>query len=69
MPSPPYECNDVDEVFRRLVANLGNVALVYSERGRQTWARASQRAFLAAQQLEPARMSLRAVEYEIGKIR
>ena len=69
MPSPPYECNDVHEVFRRFVANLGNVALVYSERGRQTWARASQRAFLAAQQLEPARMSLRAVEYEIGKIR
>ena len=69
MPSPPYECNNVDEVFRRLVANLGNVALLYSERGRQTWARASQRAFLAAQQLEPARTSLRAVEYEIGKIR
>ena len=69
MPFPPYECNNVDEVFRRLVANLGNVALFCSERGRQTWTRASQRAFLAAQQLESARTSLRAVEYEIDKIR
>ena len=69
MPLAPYECNDVDEVFRRLVANLGNIALFYSERGRQTWASANQRAFLAVQQLAPAQESLRAVEYEIGKVR
>ena len=69
MPFPPYECNNVAEVFRRLMANLGNIALFYSERGRQTWASANQRAFLAVQQLAPAQASLRAVEYEIGKIR
>ena len=69
MPFPPYECNNVDQVFRSLVANLGNVALFFSERGKQTWPRARQRASLAAQQLEPARTSLRAAEYEIGKIR
>ena len=69
MPFPPYECNNVAEVFRRLVANLGNIALFYSERGRQTWASANQRAFLAVQQLAPAQESLRAVEYEISKVR
>lgn len=69
MPLAPYECNDVDEVFRRLAANLSNIALFYSERGRQTWASANQRAFLAVQQLAPAQESLRAVEYEIGKVR
>ena len=45
------------------------IALFYSERGRQTWASANQRAFLAVQQLAPAQESLRAVEYEIGKVR
>ncbi len=69
MPFPPYECNNVDEVFRRLVANLGNIALFYSERGRQTWASANQRAFLAVQQLADGQEALRAVEYEIGKVR
>ena len=69
MPFPPYECNNVDDVFRRLVANLGNIALFYSEKGKQTWASASQRDLLAVQQLAPAQESLRAVEYEIGKVR
>ena len=59
MPLAPYECNDVDEVFRKLVANLGNIALFYSESGRQTWASANQRAFLAIQQLAPAQESLK----------
>ena len=69
MPLAPYECSDVDLVFQRLVASLDNVALVYSKRGRRTWARGSQRAFLSTQQLKSARESLSAVEYEIGKIR
>ena len=69
MPFPPYECNSVAEVFGRLVANLSNIALFYSERGRQTWASARQRAFLAVQQLADAQEALRAVEYEIGKVR
>ncbi len=69
MPLAPYECNDIDEVLQRLVANLGNIALFYSEQGRKNWARSSQRAFLVSQQLSAARASLRDLEYEVGKVR
>ena len=69
MPLAPYECSDVDLAFQRLVASLDNVALFYSEKGRRTWSEAKQRAFLSTRQLESARGSLSAVEYEIGKIR
>ena len=69
MPLAPYECSDVDLTFQKLVASLDNVALFYSEKGRRTWGEAKQRAFLSTRQLESARKSLSAVEYEIGKIR
>ncbi len=69
MPIAPFECSHVDEVFRRLLISCSNIALTYSERGRETWKGVNQRGWLVTQHLEAARESLGRVESEISRIR
>ena len=65
----PFECSQVDQVFKTFLAYCGNVVLFYSERGRETWKDVNQRDWLVTQQLEAARESLGRVESEISRIR
>ena len=65
----PFECSQVDQVFKTFLAYCGNVVLFYSERGRETWKDVNQRGWLVTQQLEAARESLGRVESEISRIR
>ena len=69
MPLAPFECNHVDQVFKTLLVSCSNIALTYSERGRETWKDVNQRGWLVTQQLEAARESLGRVESEISRIR
>ena len=69
MPLAPFECNQVDQVFKTLLAYCSNIALFYSERGRETWKDLNRRGWLVTQQLEAARESLGRVESEISRIR
>ena len=69
MPLAPFECNQVDQVFKTLLASCSNIALFYSERGRETWKDVNRRGWLVTQQLEAARESLGQVESEISRIR
>ena len=69
MPLAPFECNQVDQVFKTLLASCSNIALFYSERGRETWKDVNRRGWLVTQQLEAARESLSRVESEISRIR
>ena len=69
MPLAPFECNQVDQVFKTLLAYCSNMALFYSERGRETWKDVDRRGRLVTQQFEAARESLGRVESEISRIR
>ena len=68
MPLAPFECNQVDQEFKTLLAYCRNIALFYSERGRETWKDLNRRGWLVNQQLEAARESLGRVESEISRI-
>ena len=69
MPLAPFECNQVDQAFKTLLASCSNIALFYSERCRETWKDVNRRGWLVPQQLEAARESLGRVESEISRIR
>ena len=69
MPLAPFECNQVDQVFKMLLASCGTIALFCSELGRETWKDTNQRVQLVTKQLEAARESLGRVESEISRIR
>ncbi len=69
MPLAPFECNQVDQAFKRLLVSCSNIALFYSERGRETWKDVNRKGWLVTQQREAARESLSRVESEISKIR
>ena len=68
-PTAPFECRDIDAALRALVARLVNISLYYSERGLSTWPGTELRFQLAQSQTSDAGQTLRALEYEIAKIR
>ena len=34
---PPFECSEIDHLLQSIIANLANVALIYSETGMTMW--------------------------------
>ena len=67
MPPAPFECVEMDKVFLRFVASLGNVALVYSERHFQRWNESS-RLEISLGATSEAYEELKAFDYEIMKV-
>lgn len=68
MSLAPYECKDVNERLDCLTACMDNIALYYSQDGREKW-NAPRRLKLALQQQSRAIEDLAALEYELRKIR
>jgi len=68
MSLAPFECKDMDERLECFIACLDNIALHYSEKGRDTWT-APNRLELALQQRSYAIEHLAELQYELKKIR
>lgn len=69
MPLAPFECNQVEQAFKTLLAYCSNIVLFFSDRGREWWKDVNRNGWLVTQQLEAARESLSRVEAEISRIR
>ena len=68
LPYPPFECSEMDHLLQAMIANLANVALIYSERGMTIWTR-NARLHLATQQIRSTNETLYGFQYEIAKLR
>ncbi|MFN3160037.1 MAG: DUF4365 domain-containing protein [Rubinisphaera brasiliensis] len=68
MSVAPFECKDMDDRLECFIACMDNIALHYSEKGRDTWS-APNRLELALQQRSYAIANLEALEYELKKVR
>lgn len=68
MSLAPFECKDMDERLECFIASMDNIALHYSEKGRDTWT-ATNRLELSLQQRSYAIEYLAELEYEWKKIR
>ena len=68
MMPPPFECSNIDPLLQATLANLGNIALVYSETGVSKWNQGA-RLSLALEQIRSVRENLPSLRYEISKVR
>ena len=67
MPLPPFECKSLDTCVESFVADMDNIALYYSDKGRETWT-APNRLQMALQHRLSAISLLGELEYELKRV-
>ena len=68
LPSPPFECSQIDHLLQAITANLANIALFFSEDGMSLWP-SRPRLHMSTDQIRTANETLLGFRYEIGKLR